>query len=251
MRRSRLLSALAAALLGLWLSAVPMVAHAAAPQFKVLLFTKTASGAYRHDSIPAGVAMFQQMAAANNFQLGQSEDSAVFNDRDPDHLRRGDHVPDLGMVWDNDAQRQALQAYVRSGHGVVAIHNATDMNIEAAVPVVGPGRHGRRAHDRALGDPAGHRQGGRQGAPVHGRAAGPLGAHARSGTTSTRTRGATCTCWSPRTRPPTTRGRTRWAPTTRSPGARNYDGGRFWDTALGHSAPSYAEPDVPHTCSAA
>ncbi|MEU7859348.1 ThuA domain-containing protein [Nonomuraea sp. NPDC049141] len=134
MRRSRLLSALAAALLGLWLSAVPLAAHAAAPQFKVLLFSKTASGAYRHDSIPAGVAMFQQLAADNNFQLDQSEDSAVFTTATLNTYDAVIMLQTSGMVWDNDAQRQAFQAYVRSGHGVVAIHNATDMNIETQFP---------------------------------------------------------------------------------------------------------------------
>ncbi|WP_214417035.1 ThuA domain-containing protein [Sphaerisporangium fuscum] len=133
MRRSRLLHALTAALLVLLFAATP-AAHAAAPQFKVLLFTKTAPGAYRHDSIDAGVAMFQQLATDNNFQLDRSEDAGVFT---PATLNTYDAVIMLqtsGMVWDTDAQRQAVQDYVHSGHGIVAIHNAVDMNIDSQFP---------------------------------------------------------------------------------------------------------------------
>ncbi|MEU8279401.1 lectin [Microbispora bryophytorum] len=134
MRRLRLLPALAAALLGLLLSAVPLVAHAAAPQFKVLLFSKTASGAYRHDSISAGIAMFQQLATDNNFQLDASENSSVFTTSNLNNYDAVIMLQTSGMVWDTDAQRQAMQAYVRSGRGVVAIHNAVDMNIESQFP---------------------------------------------------------------------------------------------------------------------
>jgi cytochrome c len=35
-----------------------------------------------------------------------------------------------GMVWDTDAQRQAIRTYAENGGGIAAIHNATDMNIE-------------------------------------------------------------------------------------------------------------------------
>lgn len=136
MRRSRLLSALAAALSGLLLSLSlsPLAAHAAAPQFKVLLFTETASGAYRHDSISAGVTMFQQLAADNNFQVDRSEDSSVFTSAAMSSYDAVIMFQTSGMVWDNDTQRQAFQSYVRGGRGVVAVHNATDMNIESQFP---------------------------------------------------------------------------------------------------------------------
>ncbi|MFC4536449.1 ThuA domain-containing protein [Sphaerisporangium dianthi] len=111
-----------------------MPAQAAAPLFKVLLFSKTASGAYRHDSISAGITMFQQLAADNNFQLDRSEDSSVFNTATLNTYDAVIMLQTSGMVWDNDSQRAAAQAYVRSGHGIVAIHNATDMNIESSFP---------------------------------------------------------------------------------------------------------------------
>ncbi|MFB9497625.1 ThuA domain-containing protein, partial [Saccharothrix mutabilis subsp. capreolus] len=71
----------------------------------VLLFSKTAAGAYRHDSIPAGIAMFEKLAAERQWEMTKSEDSAVFNDAT---LATYDVIVMLqtsGMVWDTDAQR--------------------------------------------------------------------------------------------------------------------------------------------------
>ncbi|MGW4115901.1 ThuA domain-containing protein [Actinosynnema sp. NPDC004786] len=131
-RLRRAVSALGAALLMVGL-AVP-VAQAHPEGFHVLVFSKTASGAYRHDSIPAGLAMFDQLASERQWELTKSEDSSVFNDAT---LATYDVVVMLqtsGMVWDNDAQRAAVQKYLRGGGGIVAIHNATDMNIEQQFP---------------------------------------------------------------------------------------------------------------------
>src|SRR5688500_11057577 len=131
-RFARLLSIIGSALVMTGLATAPAPAH---PEgFHVLLFSKTAAGAYRHDSIPAGITMFEQLAAERTWELTKSEDATVFNDAT---LAGYDAVVMLqtsGMVWDTDAQRTALQTYVRNGGGVVAIHNATDMNIEQQFP---------------------------------------------------------------------------------------------------------------------
>ncbi|WP_424923289.1 ThuA domain-containing protein [Amycolatopsis arida] len=106
--------------------------HEHDPEFRALLFTKTAG--YRHDSIPAGVAMFEQLAAEHHFELDHTEDSAVFTDAT---LATYDVVimfQTSGMVWESDAQRQAMRNYVAGGGGVAAIHNATDMGIESEFP---------------------------------------------------------------------------------------------------------------------
>ncbi|MFD4256242.1 ThuA domain-containing protein [Streptomyces sp. NPDC058534] len=113
------------------LTPTPAAAH---DDFRALLFTEVASGSYRHDSIDAGTAMVEKLAAENHFAVEKSEDSAVFNDAD---LARFDVVIMLqngGMVWDNDAQRDAVKKYAGDGGGIVAIHNATDMNIESSFP---------------------------------------------------------------------------------------------------------------------
>lgn len=109
----------------------PAAAH---DEFRALLFTEVAAGSYRHDSIPEGIKMVDKLAVDHHFAVEKSEDSAIFNDAD---LARFDVVIMLqngGMVWDNDAQRDAVKKYVGDGGGIVAIHNATDMNIDSSFP---------------------------------------------------------------------------------------------------------------------
>ncbi|GGS07502.1 hypothetical protein GCM10010252_52900 [Streptomyces aureoverticillatus] len=103
-----------------------------APSFRALLFTKAVG--YVHDSIPAGIQMVKEQAAANDFEVVQTDDSAVFDDA---KLKDFDVIVMLqnsGMVWDTDAQREAVQKYVRGGKGIVAIHNTLDMGIEDSFP---------------------------------------------------------------------------------------------------------------------
>ncbi|MEU6973468.1 ThuA domain-containing protein [Kitasatospora aureofaciens] len=136
MQRSRLkrgLAALGACVLGAALLQIP-AAHAAEPEFKVLLFTKTAPGSYHHDSIDAGVQMFKQLGADNGFQVDRSEDATVFNSATLNTYSAVVMFQTSGMVWDTDAERQAVQDYVHSGHGIVAVHNATDMKIQGQFP---------------------------------------------------------------------------------------------------------------------
>ncbi|GAA3768956.1 ThuA domain-containing protein [Plantactinospora mayteni] len=129
MRRPVLLSAL---IMGVLLSLTLVRPAEAAPVFRALLFTKTVG--YRHDSIPAGVAMFQQQATENNFELVHTEDATVFT---PANLATFDVLimfQTSGMVWTTAAQRQAVEGFLASGKGIVAVHNATDMGIEGEYP---------------------------------------------------------------------------------------------------------------------
>ncbi|MFF3126394.1 ThuA domain-containing protein [Streptomyces sp. NPDC057908] len=116
------------------LTALPATAATTgkAPAFRALLFTRAVG--YVHASIPAGIQMFKEEAAANNFELVETADPAVFDDA---LLKKFDVVVMLqnsGMVWDTDAQREAMQTYVRNGGGVVAVHNTLDMGIEDSFP---------------------------------------------------------------------------------------------------------------------
>ncbi|MFF2411599.1 ThuA domain-containing protein [Streptomyces sp. NPDC058092] len=125
--------ALISALL-LALTALPATAATTgkAPAFRALLFTRAVG--YVHGSIPAGIQMFKEEAAANNFEVVETADPAVF---DTAKLKDFDVIVMLqnsGMVWDTDAQREAMQTYVRGGGGVVAIHNTLDMGIEDTFP---------------------------------------------------------------------------------------------------------------------
>ncbi|MBM0202609.1 ThuA domain-containing protein [Micromonospora sp. NPDC051227] len=129
MRRNTLLISVIAGLL-LALGLAPPAS--AAPAFRALVFSKTTG--YRHDSIPAGISMLQQQASANNFEVVATEDSSVFTAA---NLATFDVIVMLqtsGMVWTSAAQRQAVEGYLASGKGIVAIHNATDMGIESEYP---------------------------------------------------------------------------------------------------------------------
>ncbi|MFJ8849168.1 ThuA domain-containing protein [Streptomyces sp. NPDC102437] len=130
---TRTFIALVGALL-LALTALPASAATTgnAPAFRALLFTRDVG--YVHASIPAGIQMFKEEAAAGGFELVETADPAVF---DTAKLKDFDVVVMLqnsGMVWDTDAQREAMQAYVRGGGGVVALHNTLDMGIEETFP---------------------------------------------------------------------------------------------------------------------
>jgi cytochrome c len=100
--------------------------------FRAVLFTRAVD--YVHDSIPAGIQMFQEEAAEQNIDLVQTDDPAVFNDAELAGVKVIIMLQNSGMVWDTDEQRQAMQDYVTGGRGVVAIHCALDMGIEADFP---------------------------------------------------------------------------------------------------------------------
>ncbi|MBB4912808.1 ThuA domain-containing protein [Actinophytocola algeriensis] len=233
---TKLLIAFVSALLVLAMNAPAAPAGPAAGE-KVLLFTKTAG--FRHDSIPAGVAMFQQMAADNAWQLTHTEDSAVFTDAT---LATYDVVimfQTSGMVWTTAAQRAAMQTYLRNGGGIVAIHNATDMNIESEFPwwdqmlgmtmtqhsaiVAGTAKVADQAH------PSG------QGLPQRWNRTEEWYNFNRSA------RGDVHVL--------VTADETTYNPGSSAMGAdhpiswcRNVEGGRLWATAMGHQASAYSEP---------
>ncbi|MFD7896521.1 ThuA domain-containing protein [Streptomyces sp. NPDC059743] len=130
----RAVVASASALL-LALAAIPAGAATAdsdEPAFRALLFTRAVG--YVHGSIPAGIEMFEEEAAENGFEIVQSADPAVFDDETLKDFDAIVMLQNSGMVWDTDAQRDAMESYVRSGKGVVAIHNTLDMGVEEQFP---------------------------------------------------------------------------------------------------------------------
>ncbi len=142
-KRSRTLVALGLAPL-LAAGALTVTASTAeAAEFRALLFTRAVG--YVHDSIPAGIQMFQEEAAENDIELVQTDDPAVFNDEELAGFDVVIMLQNSGMVWDTDAQRQAMQDYVTGGGGVVALHNALDAGIEGEFPwwdeVINGGAH--------------------------------------------------------------------------------------------------------------
>lgn len=96
----------------------------AAPAFRVLVFSKTTG--FRHDSIPAGVTAIQNLGQQNNFAVDATEDDTQFTDT---NLARYAAVIFLSTTGDpvvTQAEKDAFQRYVQHGGGFVGIHAASD-----------------------------------------------------------------------------------------------------------------------------
>ncbi|NND73223.1 MAG: ThuA domain-containing protein [Rhodothermales bacterium] len=89
----------------------------------VLVYSHT--NGWRHDSIEAGVAALKQLGADNNFDVLATEDSLVFNS---DSLKNYDAVVFLLTTLDvlGPTEQVALQRYIQAGGGYVGVHSASD-----------------------------------------------------------------------------------------------------------------------------
>ena len=100
-------------------------AAAAAETGHVLIFSETA--AFRHtEAIEQGTPKIQEALLAAGVTSDVSEDSSVFNDA---NLAQYDAIvmfQTSGDPWTAE-EKAALQRYQQAGHGIAAIHNATDM----------------------------------------------------------------------------------------------------------------------------
>ncbi len=92
-------------------------------EFDVLVFSKTAG--FRHDSIPAGIAMVQSLGAANDFAVVATEDASAFTFS---NLTNYAAVIFLNTTGDllNGTQQSAFEQYIQNGGGYVGIHSASD-----------------------------------------------------------------------------------------------------------------------------
>jgi cytochrome c len=222
-------------------TALPATAAAEqAPAFRALLFTRAVG--YVHGSIPAGIQMFKEEAAENNFEVVQSADPTVFDDA---KLKEFDVIVMLqnsGMVWDTDSQREAMQKYVRGGGGVVAIHNTLDMGVEEQFPWWDDAINGG-AHMPA------HSPGVLQGTAK-------VADRVHPSTSGLPERWERPEEWYNFDKNPrgdvhvlVTADETTYNPGGSAMGAdhpiswcRNTEGGRIWATAMGHDIPAYSEP---------
>ncbi|HEX9654034.1 MAG TPA: ThuA domain-containing protein [bacterium] len=91
--------------------------------FKALVFSKTAG--FRHDSIPAGIAAIKKLGDENGFATHATEDAVIFKS---DSLAKFAVVVFLNTSGDilDSAQKAALQTYISNGGGFVGIHSASD-----------------------------------------------------------------------------------------------------------------------------
>jgi PKD repeat protein len=95
----------------------------ASARYRVLVFSKTA--AFRHDSIPNGIAAIQQLGQQKNFQVDATEDGGWFRDDILSHYKAVIWLETTGDVL-TDTQQAAFERYIEAGGGYVGIHSAAD-----------------------------------------------------------------------------------------------------------------------------
>ncbi|MFJ5620651.1 ThuA domain-containing protein [Micromonospora sp. NPDC093243] len=104
----------------------PAAAHPGAHgDAHVLIFTKTTQ--FRHaEAITQGVPVLQAAFTEAGITSEHTEDSAIFNDEDLAHFDALVMFQASGDPW-TAQEKAAMERYMQAGHGIVAIHNATDM----------------------------------------------------------------------------------------------------------------------------
>jgi type 1 glutamine amidotransferase len=107
----------------------PGAASAPSATPKILVFTKTTG--FRHASIPAAVQAVKTLGANNGFAVDATEDAGAFTDA---NLTGYDAVVFLLTTGDvlDETQQASFQRYIRAGHGWVGVHSASDTEYDWA-----------------------------------------------------------------------------------------------------------------------
>lgn len=92
-------------------------------QPKVLVFSKTAG--YRHASIPYGIAAIQQIGKEHGFLVEATEDATYFQEDRLNQYVAVIFLSTTGNVLDS-AQEGAFKKYINAGGGFIGVHAATD-----------------------------------------------------------------------------------------------------------------------------
>ena len=90
---------------------------------KVLVFTKNGEG-YVHDNISASIEGIQQIGVKNNFDVDVSDDPSVFTEINLQQYDALVFSNTNNKVFDTDDQKIAFIRYNESGGGFVGIHSA-------------------------------------------------------------------------------------------------------------------------------
>lgn len=207
-------------------------AQTAAAQFGVLVFSKTAG--YRHDSIAAGVAAIRTLGERHRFVVDATESSAQFTDENLGRYRAVIFLNTTGDVLDAD-QQAAFERFIRRGGGFVGVHSASDTEydwpwygalvgtyfkshprIQPATLRIADATHPSTMHLPAEWKRVDEWYNFRHDPAAHGRALLVIDETTYSGGTM---RAHHPMAW-----------------------CQEYDGGRAWYTALGHTIETYGEP---------
>ncbi len=94
-----------------------------ARQDRILVFSRTAG--FRHGSIEPGIAALRNLGAANGFAIDATEDAGQFTAGNLGRYKAVVFLSTTGDVLDGQ-QQAAFMAYIRNGGGFVGIHAAAD-----------------------------------------------------------------------------------------------------------------------------
>ncbi len=99
-----------------------------AEKLNILTISKTAG--FRHESIPNAIKAFSEMAQENNWSITFTEDSAYFNDNILDKVDVVVFLMTTQTIF-NEAEKAAFQRYFRNGGRLLAVHSGgTDTEYE-------------------------------------------------------------------------------------------------------------------------
>ncbi len=104
-----------------FINVAQMVAQS--PKKNVLVFSKTE--AFRHASIGAGITALTKMSKDKGFGVKFTEDAALFNQKELSKYNAVVFLNTTGNVL-NDEQQSAFERYIQAGGGYLGIHSATD-----------------------------------------------------------------------------------------------------------------------------
>lgn len=90
---------------------------------KVLIFSKT--NGFRHESIPAGIEAIKKLGQENHFLVDATEDSLAINSKNLKQYQAVIFLSASGHVL-GESQKLALQKFIEKGNGFVGIHSATN-----------------------------------------------------------------------------------------------------------------------------
>ena len=90
---------------------------------RLLVFSKT--GGFRHASIKDGKIALQKLATEHNFSVDFTEDATAFTDVNLAHYDAVVFLLTTGKMLD-DNQKAAFERYIRAGGGYVGVHSASD-----------------------------------------------------------------------------------------------------------------------------
>jgi|GEM_PF-33601 len=100
-----------------------LISQLYAQDFKVLVFSKTAG--FTHGSIDEGIAMIEQLGVQNNFEVDATENAGLFTQENLAQYAVVIFLSTTGDVLDN-TQQDAFEEFIQAGGGYVGIHAASD-----------------------------------------------------------------------------------------------------------------------------